>query len=501
MSQTVERQKSGRFLRITEKQNHSLGRRASGLLEKVGLEGFEKSENRTPVMVEIPRSNRFAKRLSADESARTAHAIAQHGLPTAQGTSLDLSRWSIEEVRVDAKGQVKQRKIPRSWKRKVRAAHMFEVSSSQARQNSTVHLDGMSRFLKKTPIREALRRESQEADRLKRADKSTVVSGWMGWRAKFVGLLAEGNPVRAANRYLKVGQSRHDAYGQIHTMMLQVADAQLDPADRIHGPFEQGVKLLQRFQRGVGGAAVSSLLGDVKGILKLSDSLVTLNKFASRDARAELSLGGVLRVARRLFVIDRYGRFYGKRGMMSRLVLFPADSLGELAADRRMQRGNVAKLAKTEAILTAHFAEDSLEGMHQRMVAQEFIAAYNAPAPRLEFFTELGYDKVNELTHAVEDGAQHVAEKIQHPLRRGEATQKVKETKQGVVEQAASAYGDTPVSVAKQVEAILEHADTVLASGNLTPIERVRWTIAKDYAERFNRLQQVAQKVGSSQEK
>lgn len=510
MARKTEKQ-STRFLVVTEKVRTPLKHKIHQRLTGMGLNGFE---DMTPApqarQVVIPRNRGLGINLRHGEAQKVAQAMEEMGQTTFQGTDILGYKWHIDDVKIDRKGRARVTGLGRwmfGWDTAVKRAHKKNVKEAQRDLARATHTDGKSTRHKENPVKQSLKRENAEAKMLQAVDASATVHGWQGWRAKGMALIAEANPYRSAegksSRFLKPGQSRGETYGQLHTMMLQVADAQLDPADKIHGPFEGGVKLLQRFQRGAGGAILSAFAGDIPLFTKGTNAMVTGNKVASRDARSELTVRGIARVARRLLVIDKYGKFYGKQGFVGRLI-FPADSLVEQAADRRMQRGNIAKLAKTEATLLTPNVHSRLGQMHQRIVAEEFVKAYNAPSPLIEILTESAYKNIDGAVENTTKTTKNAVEKVVSQVEKGLPKflrRRPKDDQNGQpvnpredLRKAIEAYGDKPMSTADQVAALLAHADSVLTLP-LTPIERARWTIAREYALRFARLEQAAQAV------
>lgn len=522
MANLAETQPLKKFLRVTQSPRVSITSRVAsgvdGVLKKTGFEGMpEKPMPAAPQSRELPRAVGFGKYPRFGEGRRIARAMQE----MSGETSFDAGQWKVEAVRIDRKGRERATHLlrwPFGWEAPVRRAHKKDVRRAARALKHDIHVDAKGTLKGENPIRQALAREAEEAKVLQKVDKEAVVSGLFGLRAKLLAKIAEGNPERVANgkfsRFLKLGQSRAETYGQLHTMMLQVADEQLDPTDKIHGPFEAGVKALQKFQRGIGGAVLTSIVGDISLFNKLTGWMINGNKIASRDARSELTIQGIARVIRRVGFIDRYGKFYNQRakkkgfgGWVNRFILYPPDSLVEQATDRRMQQGNIAKLGKTEAILRATNLTAPLERAHQRVVSEEFVRAYNAPAPQLEVLMHTGFSSVGKASERVAGGAKNGAAKA------GEIARKVTSRVERIVPKALrrrkaqpagaavdprktlndaiAAYGGRPLSTREQVEAILTHGQAVLAEP-LTGRERARWQRAIEYSARFYLLNEVA---------
>ncbi|HYK08289.1 MAG TPA: hypothetical protein VEW42_02190, partial [Candidatus Eisenbacteria bacterium] len=498
MARQIEGHPGRKFLRITEKpQTGGVKGIADRVLKRAGLEGFNDIPPQdAPRSVEISRSIGLGEypNLHWGEPKRIAWAMQELSEGKPQGTAYNGKNFKVEAVRIDRKGRehvIPLGRWPLGWEGPVKRAHKRDVRIARRLMGKDLNIHALSTLKGQNPIRLALAREQAEAKVLEAADKNATVNGWFGWRARALALLAEANPERAANglfaNFLKPGQKRDATYAQLHTMMIQVMDEQGDPSDKIHGPFEAQVKMLQKFQRGIGGALLTSVVGDIPWFNKLTGYMINANKVASRDARTDMSIQGIARVGRRIALIDRYGKLYNEqttgRGVwkwFKRAAVFPPDGLVEQATDRRMQRGNIARLAKTEAILLAQKWSSPLQEMHQQVVAEEFLRAYNAPAPQLEVLshasmqsasqkaesTLLGALKVTESTrNAIGKATKKAASLIPAPLRRRKApvAEQPAVDPMHALQDANAAYGGKPMSVKEQVDAILAHADGVLA--------------------------------------
>lgn len=513
MTQRAEKQPT-RFIRVTEVRRAPMGMGVHKMLQRAGLQGFERfngqdATQQSPLSVEFPRKKRFG-RLGRQEAKSVLQAIRAIGSQNDQGTGFHGNMWKVETVKVRKDGREKVKTLPKwpyGWEAKLRRMHKREVRVARKDEKFALKTDVLSSVAGRNPVRKALKGASVEEALIRAADKSEVVSGWGSWRARFRAKFAEGNPLRSAKFFLRPGQSRLETYGQIHSTMLQIADVQLDPVDKIHGPFEQGVKWLQGFQHGIGGALLTSVIGDIPFLNTIAARMVDVNKAASRDARAEFTARGALRVARRVGYIHWYGDFYNKkarkpgiRGWVNRF-RFASDGLVEKATDRRMQRGNAAKWGKLEAIIRGNDWRTPLQRTHQKVVAQEFVHAYNAPAPILESFTHLGVTKVNGTNDRVAAIGQQVREKIEGmlPTALRRRVFEEQEDPRKAVKAAVEAYGGKPMSIGQQVEAIRAHVDAVLALPNLTKLETARWSIAKQTAERFASLYEDAQGVAAQE--
>jgi hypothetical protein len=175
-------------------------------------------------------------------------------------------------------------------------------------------------------------------------------------------------------------------------------------------------------------------------------------------------------------------------------LLFPPPPLVEKAADRAMERGDVAREAKLRAILSSPNLSNPIESRHQRIVAEEFIRAYQADAPRLDVFIDTIVDGTVGAINTVTDPVRKfVAESNLIPdFVKDKIPPPSYDSPKSIVEEANEAYGIDPKPVKEQVDAILDYADLVLESGELSNVERVRWEIARDAAERLDYNYQLA---------
>ena len=498
-----------KFLRVTKQKQLSAGERVHNALDNMGLHGLPHLVSTEPLQqAVIPRGRGIVRGgIRRSERKPIARAIAEMGFAS-EGTALWPKKWNIERVRVDRKGRehvMTLHEWPFGWGAKIRKEHNKQVASARRVMPRVIQTDLVSSLQLRNPVRNALVREQVEHRKIVRADRKEGI----GPLARLVAKFLEPQPLGISRLSFRVGDSRRSIYDQIHTTMLQMADEHLDPANRIHGPFDRVVKRLERFQKGPLGNLLTSSASDVpfvgaaiEKLFDLTSPMITINKALSRDARGEVSVRAGLRILRRIKGIEAYGDAYQRWGFLRKLIM-PEQSFVEDAVDRRMNRGNVAKFAKAEAIIRVdpRTLRNPLQVQHQRVVAEEFIRAYNAPAPILEQLINKGIDNVeNKVGNVQKQAAQFgervasaVESKLPSALRRKAvvATEKPVD----ILKTAEEAYGGQPMSIRQQVDAILAHADEVLALPNLDKKARVLWQRSKEYAKRFNNLFNAAHAV------
>lgn len=460
--------------------------------------------NDTARVARLERSYHGRRRLRIGE----AEAVATIMESMTNGTKLRYKRFTVVDVKEGKKAKVipEYRSPfglfwPGGWKngfmltRSVKHEHNKHMREAMRNLKRATHTRLVDRLTGKSTIKQTL-----DADEAFRDAIDEGRSKVFEWRASLVSKIVERNPLRAGKKAFKIGRTSEQLFNEIYSTLVRAADDNnlMDPADMIHGPLEKPLKEVQRFQTTKTGAVLGIFAGGQKILDTVNDAIsigVSGNKILSRDSirhpRVLLrSLGGG---ALYEFFYNEVSRYWLGR------TLFPPPSVLELTNDKRMDRQVVAKLKKLEGILTADLP-DGLSKKHQIVVADAYIRASNAAAPRLEVFSEAIMDKFDGVIGKSKDIQDKIAENslVSKLLRRGGKAPVRTETSddpRAILKEASEAYGGEPKSVKAQADAILEYGDRVLASTALTKEERMRWERAVLEAKRLNGMYDQAVKI------
>lgn len=489
------------------------------------------AQTEDPQAIAIQRNHYFGiKRLrpgfgrTNSEAVKVAHVLEA----LSGGSKIKYRDFKVTDVKVNKDGEVKSEKelnrrrqiwlLRRGWQKgnlltgSVEKAHNTNVRIAKQDLRRATHAGLKGFVFGEREMVKALAEDRKDQRRINKAIgrekiwKIIPKMRWYGWRAGLVAKFSERNPHRVGKNSFQVGKTPDQLFNEAYAFITRFMDNKPDPGQKIGGPFEKWLTKIDEFQQSPAGVFAATVWGDKKLYDTATDAInwtTNINKAGSRDY-----LRHPLYSARNTGVLllyqKRYERMEGKGWTALRfpLVIFgipiapvpkwamrvfgpPPPLVIEKAADRRMERGDVAREAKLRSILNATDIRDPMAAQHQKVVAEQYVRAYEANAPRLDVFIDTLTDTITGKGNSAKDAMLRFAPKFVKKLFDSEEsmTQAQKDAR-AIIHEANEAYGADPKPAKEQVEAILAYADRVLAAP-LTKLERVRWEIAKKSAEKL----------------